>query len=164
MDLELPGIDGIEAVKIIRKNFPPLPVIMITQHEEEDYVIHAIEAGANGYVLKTAPADKIIQNIKDILNSSPVPSLMAQQILEMFSESFSMRAGSFSNNLDKHEKRILSELIDGKSYKRIAKEMKIDYSELKSQVKTIYKKLDVTSVAGAVAIAVKHNIAHHSDT
>lgn len=164
MDLEMPGIDGIEAIKIIRKHFPPLPVVVITQHDEEDHVITAMSAGANGYILKTSTAETITKNIIDVLNNNTLSQFNAHQVLEMFSEYFSLRASDEAALLDKFEKRILTQLVKGKSYKKIAEDLKVDYSTLRTQVKTIYKKLDVSSVSGAVAIAVKnHHILNNHD-
>lgn len=159
MDIEMPEIDGIEAVKILKSYHPSLPIIMLTQYEDEDKVINSVCSGANGYLLKSSSAEKILERIHEVLNggSSLDPSV-AKKVLELFSKSIAMRANEKDFLLSPREKEVLAHLARGQSYKMIASDLDICYDTVRSHIKSIYQKLDVSSVSGAVAIAVSNNI------
>jgi DNA-binding NarL/FixJ family response regulator len=159
MDIEMPGINGIEAVKLIREHNHEMPVLMLTQFDEEDKVIKSITAGANGYLLKTTPGNDIIARIEELFSKeSKIDPEAAKKLLELFSESFAMRTSEASNLLTHEEKHVLTLLEKGENYKKIADEMKLTQVAVKSHIKKIYEKLNVDSVSGAVAIALSQNL------
>jgi len=159
MDIDMPSIDGIEATKILKNHFSSLPVIMLTQYEDEDKVINSICVGANGYLLKTSSGEKIKERICEVLNggSSLDPSV-AKKVLELFSKSITMRANEKKYLLSPREKEVLAHLVKGQSYKMIASDLDICYDTVRAHIKSIYQKLEVSSVSGAVAIAVSNNL------
>ena len=159
MDIDMPGADGIDAVKILKKEFSLLPVIMLTQHDDEDKVIDAICAGSCGYLLKTTSGEKIIECIHEVLNGgSCLNPGIARKVLNLFAENFSAKAHGETYVLSPREKEVLSHLVKGKSYKMIASELDVCYDTIRMHIKNIYQKLRVSSTSGAVAVAVSQRL------
>ena len=159
MDIGMPGINGIEAVKIIREHFEELPVLMLTQYDEEDMVIKSISAGANGYLLKTTPGAQMIERIEELFSlDSRINPETAKKFLDMFMESFAMRTSSESTLLTDPEKQVLTLLEKGKNYRDIAGDMGLNQDEVKEHIRKIYEKLNVSSVSGAIAIAMNQHL------
>jgi len=163
MDIEMPGINGIEAVRIIRKKFHKLPVFMLTQYDEEDKVIRSISAGANGYLLKTTPGEQMVERIEEVFNKeSRIDPEVAKKFLDLFSESFAMRTGNESDLLTDTEKKVLMLLEKGRNYQWIADELNINEDDVKAHIKKVYEKLNVSSISGAVAIAMSRQLSRES--
>ena len=159
MDIEMPGLNGIDAVRLLREHHPELPVIMLTQFDEEDKVIKSVTAGANGYLLKTTPGNEIIAQVEELFSKeSKIDPEAAKKLLDLFSQSFAMRTSENSDLLSDDEKSVLAMLEKGKNYQAIAGELKISQEDVKEHVKTIYEKLNVSSVSGAIAIALSQNL------
>ena len=159
MDIDMPGTNGIEAVRIIRKEFPQLPVMMLTDYDDDDKVINSICAGANGYTLKTTTAQKIIDGIRDVYNGeASLCAPVARKVLQLFSGRFPESNNSETFKLSPREKEVLNELVKGHAYKIIAENLGITYDTVRAHIKQIYKKLQVSTVSGAVAKAMKRNI------
>jgi len=157
MDIDMPGTNGIDALRILRKHFPELLVIMLTQHDDDDNVIAAICSGANGYKLKTASPDRIIKSIYDVFNgNTPLSPSIAKKILFLFSRQFSPPITQ-EYPLSPREKDVLNEVIKGHSYKVIANNLGITYDTVRAHIKQIYKKLQVNTISGAVAKALHGN-------
>jgi DNA-binding NarL/FixJ family response regulator len=159
MDIDMPGMNGIDAVKLLRRHFADLPVIMLTQHDEDDKLINSICAGANGYLLKTSHPDKMHERILEVIDggSSLDPSI-ASKVLRLFSQSFSPVVQQETRPLTAREKQVLGLLANGKPYKIIASELGISYDTVRMHIKNIYQKLEVTNVSGAVAAAVSRKL------
>jgi DNA-binding NarL/FixJ family response regulator len=159
MDIDMPGMNGIDAVKLLRMHFAELPVIMLTQHEEDDKLINSICAGANGYLLKTSHPDKMYQRILEVIDggSSLDPSI-ANKVLRLFAQSFSPEIHPETKPLTLREKEVLGLLVNGNPYKLIANELGISYDTVRMHIKNIYQKLDVSNVSGAVAVAVSRKL------
>lgn len=159
MDIDMPKTNGIEAMRILRKEYPELPVMMLTDYDDDNKIIDSICSGANGYTLKTTSSEKIIEGIHDVYNghSSLCPPI-AQKILRLFSEKFPLRFSNEDFRLSPREKDVLSELVKGCSYKIIADTLDITYDTVRAHIKKIYQKLQVSTVSGAVAKALKHDI------
>ena len=158
MDIEMPGISGIEGVKMVKENFPEIKILMETIFEDDKKIFDSICAGAEGYILKnTAPAE-ILGAIKEIYEGgSPMTPTIANRVLKMVK---SQRASDSKNlfNLTDREKEILSCLVEGMSYKLIADECTISIDTVNVHIKNIYKKLQVHSKSEAVAKAIKGKI------
>ena len=163
MDIEMPGMNGIDAVRMIREKFHKLPVFMLTQYDEEDKVIKSISAGANGYLLKTTPTEQMVERIEEVFQKeSRIDPEVAKKFLDLFTESFALRTGRESDLLTDDEKKVLLMLEKGADYKGIANELSLQEADVKGHVKKIYEKLNVSSVSGAVAIAMSQHLSKDS--
>ncbi|MEI2760443.1 MAG: response regulator transcription factor [Bacteroidia bacterium] len=159
MDIDMPKMSGIETVKIIRNSFPGLPILMLTGFEDDDKVFDSICAGANGYILKNASMDLLINQIHEAyLGGAPMTPVIARKVLNMFSASFVNHQENENYNLSKREKEVLELLVNGKSYKVIATELAISYETVHSHIKKIYHKLHVSSIGEAVSKTIKQKI------
>ena len=156
MDINIPGISGIEAVKEIRKNFPHIQVCMQTVFEEDDKVFASLCAGASGYILKNTTADKVLQAIKEVAEGGAffTPSI-AKKIFLSFQQQ--AQQAEFIQLSDR-EKEVLKLLVDGLSYKMIAERTFLSFHTIHSHVKNVYEKLHVNSKGEAVAKALKNKL------
>ncbi|MBX3240374.1 MAG: response regulator transcription factor [Chitinophagaceae bacterium] len=158
MDINMPTVDGIEGVKIIRKKYPSLCIIMQTVFEDDDKIISAISAGANGYIIKKTHPSKIIDAINEVINGgSPMTPAVARRVLELFHKKLNFGI-SQDYKLTDREKEVLSDLVKGLSYKMVADERKISVYTVNAHVRKIYEKLQVHSVAEAVSKAISNRI------
>lgn len=159
MDIQMPGMSGIEAVALIRQEFPLLPVLMQTVFEDESKVFAAICAGANGYILKNTSPAKFLEAIKEVANGgSPMTPSIAAKVLKMFKDQNQRSKISNVSDLSVREKEILSQLVEGLSYKMIADKLFISYETVHSHVKKIYQKLHVNSINEAVSKALRNKL------
>jgi DNA-binding NarL/FixJ family response regulator len=146
MDIDLPGISGIEGVRIIKSRFPATNIFMLTVFEDEDKIFESIKAGALGYMLKKDSPDKIIDAIRSIHQGESVMNgQIARKILGYFSKSEQKDTRLEDYNLTRREKEILNLLIDGLSYKAIAAQCFISMDTVFSHIKNIYSKLNIHS-------------------
>jgi DNA-binding NarL/FixJ family response regulator len=156
MDIAMPNADGISGVWQIKKDFPWVRIIMQTVFEDEGKIFASLQAGAEGYILKTATADKIIESIREVHGggASMTPSV-ALRVMNYFNQSKTKAA---DYNLTQKESEVLSLLAEGNSYKMVADKLNISYSTVNSHIKKIYEKLHVHSLGEAVAMALKNRI------
>ena len=146
MDINLPGMNGIQAVWEIRKHFPEMKVIMLTVFEDDENIFKAIKAGANGYLLKKDSPQKILDAIEAVVNGEfPMNGMIAAKILDCFQQMQKRNSDFEEFNLTSREREILSLLIKGYSYKELAAALFISVETLNSHVKNIYRKLDIHS-------------------
>lgn len=151
MDIDMPGTNGIEGLKRIRKQAPDVFIIMQTVFEDDDKIFKAIHAGAHGYFLKKTKPDKLIEGIHDVLDGgAPMTSSVARKVLQMLTR---QDADKNKNpfELTGREIEILSMLSKGMSYKMIADAGGISFHTVNSHLKKIYEKLHVHSATEAVA-------------
>lgn len=158
MDIDMPYVNGIEGVRMIRSKYPDLKILMQTVFENDDKIFDSICAGADGYILKkTHPAD-MIKAIHDVLeDGAPMTSSIARKVLQLVGKA-SAPAAIPDFQLTKREIEILKHLVDGLSYKMIASECQISHSTVVSHIKHIFEKLQVNSGTAAVAKAIQHKI------
>jgi DNA-binding NarL/FixJ family response regulator len=157
MDIDMPGINGIEAVGLVKKDFPAVDVIMFTVFEDDEKIFRSVMAGASGYLLKKMPPSKILEALDDLVQGgAPMTGSIAVRVLQMFRKQTHQNAAAF--NLSPRELEILTSLTDGKSYKVIAAERFISIETVRSHVKNIYEKLHVHSKAEAVAKAFREKL------
>lgn len=158
MDINMPGIDGIEGVKLINKYYPDTYIIMQTVFEEDEKIFNALLAGADGYILKNAPNDKIIDGILEVVNGgAPMTPSIARRVLGYFNNK-SEKTNKEVLNLSSREADILDLLVKGYSHKMIASELFIAINTVNNHIKNIYQKLHLHSVSEAVAKAIQKNI------
>lgn len=157
MDIDMPGMNGIEGVKLIRQNFPAIQILMLTVFDDDEKVFAAIKAGANGYILKNAEPQRLLQAISEVYNGgAPMTPGIAKKILQQFQTILPAEEKDY--HLSSREKEVLSLLVDGLSYKMIAAELKITYDTVRAHMKKIYEKLHVASMTEAVAKAIGENL------
>jgi len=158
MDIDMPGVDGIEGLKRIRKCAPQVFIIMQTVFEDEEKIFAAIHEGAHGYFLKKTHPNKLIEGIRDVLEGgAPMTPSVARKVLEMFHHQ-SSHATAKHFDLSAREIEILSMLTRGMSYKMIADECNISFHTVNSHLKKIYEKLHVHSATEAVAKAIDQKL------
>src|SRR5436190_7300237 len=158
MDIEMPGMDGIEAVKVLKQQFPDIKILMETVFEDDEKVFHSICNGAEGYILKNTPPAMILEAIREIHEGgAPMTPSIASKVLKMFKKSSSGQSKE-SFDLTDREYEVLRLLVDGMSYKMIADTCFISIDTVSGHIKNIYKKLQVHSKSEAVAKAIKGKI------
>lgn len=158
MDIDLPFKSGIEAVWTLKKKWPGIKVLMLTVFEDDDKIFGAIRAGANGYLLKKDPPQKILAAIESVLKGeSPMNGMIAAKMLDYFQQQGKKSDDIEEANLTLREKEILQLLIRGNSYKEIAALIRISVETLNSHIKNIYRKLDVHSRS---ELAAKFGVNH----
>lgn len=149
MDIDMPVVNGIEALKKIREHAGELPVIMLTVFEDNDHIFKAICSGASGYLLKKN-FDQIIPAIKDVLNGgAPMTGVIAKKVLSLFPRPAQSNKEE-ETLLSQREQQLLQLLIKGYSYKMIADELQIALETVRSHIKKIYRKLQVNSATEAI--------------
>ncbi|MFT3911310.1 MAG: response regulator transcription factor [Ferruginibacter sp.] len=159
MDIEMPGINGIEATKLIKEKFPRINILIQTVFFEDDYIFNAICAGASGYILKSTTPDGYLEAIKDVQSGgSPMTPGIARRVLQLFKHNLEPVAPAKNYNLTTQEKKVLQLLVDGKSYKMIAADLSVATDTIKSHVSNIYAKLHVHSGTEAVSLALRDKI------
>ncbi|RYY60320.1 MAG: response regulator transcription factor [Chitinophagaceae bacterium] len=158
MDIDMPVVNGIEGVRIIRTKFPQVQILMQTVFEDDEKIFASICAGASGYILKKSTPPQIIQAIEDVYNGgAAMTASVAKQVIRAFQQN------TFIENNEKielslREKEILALLVKGLSHKMIAANCNISYHTVNTHVKNIYGKLQVNSVAEAVVKALKQKL------
>lgn len=161
MDIEMPGMTGIEAVIKIKKEFPQVQILMQTVFEDDDRVFDSICAGASGYLLKNFLNTKLVDAIRELqYGGSPMSPSIARKVLnKMQSVSTVIRPEEAPDyHLTAREKEVLSCLVNGLSYKMIGADLNISYETVRSHVKKIYEKLHVASLTEVVAKAINQRI------
>ena len=156
LDVGLPGMDGIEALSRLRERLPAAALIVLTVFEDEDKIMRAICAGAQAYLLKTAPVSEIAAAIDDVLGGgSPMNSRIARRVLELFSRLVPQQK---NYGLTAREKEILQQMVEGRIKKEIASRVGLSVHTVNTHMRNIYDKLQVNTVNGAVAKALKERL------
>ena len=157
MDIEMPGMNGIEATKVLKTNFPEVKILMETIFEDNEKIFDSICNGAEGYILKNTPPVLILSAIRDIYEGgAPMTPSIASKVLKMFKQApISEKSDA---GLTNRELEILKYLVEGMSYKLIADTCFISLDTVSGHIKNIYEKLQVHSKSEAVAKAIKGRI------
>ena len=157
MDIDMPVVNGVQAVQRIRAINPELPIIMLTVFDDNENIFNAICAGASGYILKRYAMIEIPDAIHTVLNGgAPMTASVAKKVLQMVPGAKSPEAEK--SNLSNKETAILQLLVNGYSYKMIAAEISISLDTVRFHIKKIYDKLHVHSAAAAVSKAIKDKL------
>lgn len=144
LDIELPGISGIEAIPKIKTLLPKTHILMLTVYDNEELVFKALTNGASGYLTKNSNTEKIIDAIQEVMDGG---APMSMNIAKIVIKSFHKNRNS---PLTKRETEILEQIAEGKSRSKIAKELFVDLETVKSHIKNIYSKLNVHSREDAI--------------
>lgn len=159
MDIEMPGMSGIEAVRLIKQSFPDIEILMQTVFEDDERVFASICAGASGYILKNH-LDTLLLDAVTALQSggAPMSPSIARRVLEKLQQTPVQTTPAVDYRLSPREKEVLACIVEGLSYKMIADRLKISYETVRSHVKKIYEKLHVASLTEAVAKAINQKL------
>jgi NarL family two-component system response regulator LiaR len=154
MDLLMPKMDGVTAIKAIKARWPKIQIIALTSFKEKEYVEGALKAGANGYLLKDVSAEELINAVRRAVAGQPSLSPEAAQVLmKNVSE-----PEATHQDMTARELEILALMVDGRSNNEIAERLIVSQSTVKFHVSNILSKLGVTGRTEAVALAVKHHL------
>ena len=146
------GINGIEGVSIFVEKEAPFEIIMFSVHQDDEKVFQSLCAGACGYLTKNTPIPKVLTAIKEAHNGG---APMSMQVARMVVQSFRVKSKS---KLSLREKEVLTELCNGKSYKKVGETLFISEDTVRTHIRNIYRKLEVNSKAEAVAKAFKDHL------
>jgi DNA-binding NarL/FixJ family response regulator len=157
VDLGLPGMSGIEGIRILKARYPTLAVLVLTVYNDEARIFDAICAGACGYLLKKTPPARLLECLREAIEGgSPMSPEVARRIFSLFREIRPPENADY--HLTPHETRLLKMLVDGHNFKSIAKEFGVTSHAISFHMRHIYEKLQVHSKSEAVAKALRHRI------
>lgn len=157
MDIDMPTVNGVQAVQRIRRINDSLPIIMLTVFDDNENIFRAICAGASGYILKRYASIEIPDAIRNVLTGgAPMTGTIARKVLQMVPRAHDPKEEK--TDLTEKETSILQLLVQGFSYKMIAAELKISHDTVRFYIKKIYDKLHVHSATEAVSKAIKDRL------
>jgi DNA-binding NarL/FixJ family response regulator len=149
MDINMPGIKGVECVRQLKVALPSIQVLMLTVYEDSDSLFNSLKAGASGYLLKRTASSRLLEAIQDVHEGgSPMSPQLARRVVQYFSKP--APDDSPVSRLAPGEKEFLDQLAKGYAYKEIADRMNISIDTVRSYVRTVYEKLHVHSRTEAV--------------
>jgi DNA-binding NarL/FixJ family response regulator len=154
MDINLPGMNGVECVRRLKQQLPETLVVMLTAYEDTDNIFGSLEAGASGYLLKRSKSAEILEAINEVIGGgSPMTAHIARKVVH----SFQARGASSqtTENLAEREREVLDLLSQGFMYKEIADKLGISFETVRTYIRRIYEKLQVRSRTEAVAKALR---------
>ncbi|MFC4737934.1 response regulator [Bacillus daqingensis] len=161
MDINLPGMDGIEAVKKMKKQQPSIKILMLTMYKHDEYFISAIQEGADGYLLKDTPSDQVVHALRSAMKGEAVvhPSLTKK----LFDLHQNPPAEKAEGALTAREQEVLELLVEGKTNKEIAEALVISDKTVKIHVSNMFKKMGVKSRSQAIIKAIQEKLVHIED-
>ncbi len=159
MDIEMTGLTGIEATRLIKKEYPDIPILIQTVFEDDTKIFEALCAGASGYILKKTSPVKMLEAITDVKNGGAAfnPAIAAK-VAALFQQFIAASPSRDTYQLTTREKEILQLLTEGMPMPRIAEKIFLGYETVRGYVKSIYQKLHVASATEAVAKALKEKL------
>lgn len=154
MDINLPGMSGVDCVRQLKAKLPDVQVLMLTVYEDTESVFGALTAGASGYLLKRARPQQLLEAIYDLdRGGSPMTGHIARKVVQSFQSGD--EKSEAANSLSPREEQVLKCLSNGYQYKEIAEELAISTETVRTYIRRIYEKLHARSAAEAVAIYLK---------
>lgn len=151
MDINLPGINGVECVRQLKEKLPKLLIIMLTVYEDTENIFNALAAGASGYMLKRTPRAELLDAIKEVQRGgSPMTTHIARLVVQSFQKPVQAPDPDLEN-LSPREQEVLDCLAQGLIYKEIADKLQISYETVHTYIRRIYEKLQVRTRTEAVA-------------
>ena len=153
MDIQLPGMSGIEGMKIIQQKYPDIEIIMLTVYHDSHKIFDSLKAGASGYLLKHTSLPEIKDAIELLMQGgAPMSPQIARKVITHFNDRGQKQQES---NLTNREQDIVNGLVDGLSYKLIANRLDISIDTVRAHIRNIYKKLHVNSKAEVIAKSLR---------
>jgi len=157
IDIGLPGVSGIEGIRILKDRWPDLLMIMLTVYEEDQKIFDALCAGASGYLLKRTPPAKLVESLKEVVSGgAPMSPEVANRVISLFKNIRPPERAD--HHLTPHELRLLKMLVEGHSYKTAAAELGSSINTIGTHMQSIYRKLQVHSKSEAVVKAIRHGL------
>lgn len=157
LDIDMPHVDGLQGLYLLKHHFPGIPALMLTIFDDNDKVFNAVCLGADGYLLKNTPPQRIIGAIRELFDGgAPMTPSIARKVLQLYA-----RAGfkpSAPYELTEKERAVLGHLVNGLSYKMVAAEMGVSINTVRTHVTGVYSKLQVHSVSEAIVKAIREQI------
>jgi DNA-binding NarL/FixJ family response regulator len=156
-DIGLPGMSGIEGIRILKERHPDLLVLVLTIHDDDDRIFEAVCAGASGYLLKKTPPARLLESVREAVDGgAPMSPEVARRVITLFR---TIRPPhNPTSDLTPHEVRLLRLLVEGHSYKTAAAELDVTVHTISFHLRSIYQKLQVHSKSEAVAKALRNRL------
>lgn len=156
-DLGLPGMSGIEGIRILKEKHPELSLLVLTVYDDDDRIFDALCAGACGYLLKRTPPTKLFESLREAVSGgAPMSPEVAIKVIKLFREYRPPDRADYE--LTPHELRLLKLLVEGHNYTTAAQELGVSYNTVKFHMRHIYEKLQVHSKSEAVAKALRDRL------
>jgi DNA-binding NarL/FixJ family response regulator len=156
-DIGLPGMSGIEGIRIIKEQFPDLITLVLSVYDDDERIFDALCAGASGYLLKHTEPAELLKSIREaVTGGAPMSPEVASRVIRLFREVRPPERVDY--DLTPHETRLLKLLVEGHNYVTAAEQLNISYNTIKFHVRNIYDKLQVHSKSEAVAIAMRDRL------
>jgi DNA-binding NarL/FixJ family response regulator len=156
-DIGLPGMSGIEGVRILRERYPQMLLLMLTIHDDDDRIFDAMCAGATGYLLKKTPPARLLESLREIVSGgAPMSPEVALRVVKLFREFRPPDRADYQ--LTPHETRLLKLLTEGHNYKSAAAKLGVAVGTVSFHLQHIYEKLQVHSKSEAVAKALRDRL------
>jgi len=155
MDINLPGMNGVDCVRRLKERLPATQVVMLTVYENTNIIFNALSSGASGYLLKQSTPEQIIEAIRDVHGGgSPMTSHIARKVVASFQKI--TKPTHEYEKLSLREQQVLDSLAQGSTYQEIADLLKISYATVHTHIRHIYDKLHVRSRTEAVTVHLRH--------
>lgn len=156
-DIGLPGMSGIEGIRILKELYPDLLLLMLTIYDDDERIFDAICAGACGYLLKKTPPARLLESLKEaVTGGAPMSPEVARRVMSLFREIRPPERADYE--LTPHETRLLKLLVEGHNYKTAALELNVTVHTVSFHLRSIYEKLQVHTKSEAVAKALQNRL------
>jgi DNA-binding NarL/FixJ family response regulator len=156
MDINLPGINGVECVRKLKQILPNTQVVMLTAYEDTENIFNSLAAGAAGYLLKRSKSQEILDAVRDVLNGgSPMSTHIARKVVQSFQSRPAAAPAEAEAELSPREQEVLNLLSQGFMYKEISDKLGISFETVRTYIRRIYEKLHVRTRTEAVAKALR---------
>ena len=156
-DIGLPGMNGIEGIRLLKERHPDLVVLMLSVYDDDDRIFDAICAGACGYLLKKTPPARLLDSLKEaVADGAPMSPEVARRVISLFRQIRPPERATYE--LTPHETRLLKLFVEGHNYKTAAAELQVSVNTVNFHVRSIYSKLQVHSRSEAVAKALLNRL------
>ena len=157
VDIGLPGMNGIDGVRILKERYSKLLLLMLTVYDDDDRIFDALCAGACGYLLKKTPPARLLESLKEaVQGGAPMSPEIARRVVALFREFRPPERADY--HLTPHETRLLKLLVEGHNYKTAATQLAVSFNTVCFHIKSIYEKLQVHSKSEAVAKALRNHL------
>ncbi len=156
-DIGLPGMSGIEGIRILKERYPELQLLVLTVYDDDDRIFDALCAGACGYLLKRTSSTKLLESLREAATGgAPMSPEIAKRVIKVFRDIRPPERAAYE--LTPHEHRLLKLLVEGHNYTTAAEELGVSYNTVKFHMRHVYGKLQVHSKSEAVAKALKDGL------